>query len=105
MAGNADAELVTFRATLSDRTERQLRQGVEQTLWLRSGHTLFEAILEGAPMARLPSEPGSELEVIGVCDVQAGALQPVRSVRIHLRDTSDVRLLRTPRSRLNSAVL
>ena len=89
-----DGTLVTLRGELLDRmrTEREL------VLLLREGSTAFTARLElqgQTSGSALRLEPGSMLDVTGICSVQVSS-EDSASFQLLLREADDVRLVRAP---------
>jgi diguanylate cyclase (GGDEF)-like protein len=102
LAGGHDQELVQMQGELigQDRTSRDL------TLGLRWGQYLYFAVLPNASLDSVSArwKEGSTLRVTGICELLlnsrtsgdgSGAVQP-QSVRVLLRTTDDVALLREP---------
>lgn len=102
--GEYDAALVRLTGRLVDRTTRRTGGIVDQSLWLQDGNALFEAVLQTEDLVPLPGENDRLLQVTGSCELQPGDQSRTRPFRVHLRDASDVRVLRAVPV-LNSAVL
>ncbi|HUK89357.1 MAG TPA: ATP-binding protein, partial [Blastocatellia bacterium] len=101
LTGNYHAQLVKMEAELLDR----MVASSEQVLTLQSGKHTFKASLEGPNgVERLSSlQPGSLLEVSGVCLVQVATdrsqteeRHPIESFRLVLNGPRDLTVLRYP---------
>ncbi|MCI0536138.1 MAG: PAS domain S-box protein [Verrucomicrobiales bacterium] len=104
-SGQHDGALVRLKGRLVDRAIRRAGSIVDQSLWLQDGNTLFEALLQTEQMVVLPGENNNLLEVTGACENQSTQLGSARSFRVHLRDVSDLRVLRTTPPLLSTAVV
>ncbi len=94
MLGTNDAELVSIKACLLERPT-----GVDRVeLALRAEDVVFDAILDkvGAGGKLRDLQAGSLLELQGICEVKANAWREVRSFRILLRSSTDVKVLKSP---------
>ncbi|MGA8596759.1 MAG: response regulator [Bryobacteraceae bacterium] len=102
LAGDVDAQLVRMQAQLIE----QDLTAKDPTLILSSGGVLFSAVLPNSSRgAKLPNwEPGSKLELAGICSVQVDATQEAfhggvarpKSFRILLRSSDDAVVLQQP---------
>lgn len=100
LTGSYDSRLVRLKARLLDRVDR----GLHQFLLLQSGHYTFHAQLpRRADMAEFALlEPGSDIEVTGVCMIErgsqweAGSHWRARGFQLLLRSPEDVVVLASP---------
>jgi signal transduction histidine kinase len=97
MSGRYDAELVRLKARVVDQ-ENHLADGVyEQKLWLQSGENTFEVMLQTQDQRPLAVRRNDFVDVTGVCRVQPGQFQQVRTISLHLRGAGDLVIARPPR--------
>jgi len=100
--GDHDAQLVSIDGVLVDEN----RATSNPTLFVRSGDSLFSVLLPTAfaDIRNFPWRDGSQLRITGICSVvvdtegstlREGAVR-TQSVRLLLRSTGDVTVLRTP---------
>jgi signal transduction histidine kinase len=96
-SGRMDGRLISLRARLLAQEVRMAGAFRNQVLALQSGDTIFEAMREftgtNAPLA---IRDNSYVQVSGICAVQPGELNQVRTFRLLLRDNTDVRVLGRP---------
>ena len=86
-----------LKARLLGSEIRQAGPLKQQVLALQTGDTVFEALWQFTGTNTLPAfAKNSYLEVAGVCAVQPGELNQIRSFRLLLRDRSELRLLGRP---------
>lgn len=96
-SGRYDGQLVTLKARLLANENRQAGALKHQVLALQSGDTIFEALWEFAGTNTLPRLlKNSYLQVSGICAVQLGELNQIRSFRLWLREPGDLRVLGRP---------
>ena len=68
-----------------------------QVLALQTGDTIFEALWEFAGTNTLPAlAKNSYIQATGICAVQLGELNQIRSFRLLVREPADLRLLGRP---------
>jgi PAS domain S-box-containing protein len=92
-SGELDAELVRLAATYLDATP----SSNQWTLRFRREQLLFDAVLErNATDAPLRLEPGSEVELTGVCLSMLDAQRRPGTFGVLLRTASDLKVLKTP---------
>jgi signal transduction histidine kinase len=97
LSGKYDGKLVSLRARLLAQDTRQAGGLKHQVLALQAGDTLFDALWEFTGTNALAVSPkNSYVQASGVCAVQLGELNQVRSVRLLLRGPADLRLLGKP---------
>jgi signal transduction histidine kinase len=95
--GKFDGHLVTVKARLLASEARAAGALKHQVMALQSGDTLFEALFEFTGTNNFPTPPrNSYVEATGICTVLLGELNQIRSVRLLLRDPSEMRLLGKP---------
>ena len=96
-SGKLDAQLVSLKGRLLASEIRQSGPLKQQVLALQSGDTLFEALWQFTGSNTLPVlAKNSYLQVSGICAVQPGELNQIRSFRLLLRDRADLQLLGRP---------
>ncbi len=96
-SGRLDGQLVTLKARLLADENRQAGARKHQVLALQAGDTIFEALWEFTGTNTLTGlQKNSYLQVSGICAVQLGELNQVRSFRVLLREPGDVRVLGRP---------
>jgi len=97
LSGRYDGRLVSLRARLLAHEIRQAGALKHQVLALQSGDVIFEAIREftgtNAPFAL---RDNTYVRLTGICAVQLGELNQVRSFRLLLRDGTDLQVLGRP---------
>lgn len=91
LSGRFDAELVRITARVIDRQSVPSGSQFSQTFWLQSGEASFEAALLSERPVAAPLTSHGFVEVTGLCVAMPGEMQNVRSIRLHLRDSSDLR--------------
>ena len=96
MSGRHDAELVNLKAQVLDVENRLAGELFVQRLWLHSGDSTFEVALETRERKMLAVRKNDFVAVNGVCSVQPGRFQQVRSFNLHLRGPSDLTVTRPP---------
>jgi diguanylate cyclase (GGDEF)-like protein len=96
MSGKFGNDLVSIDGELVSET----REGHLDTLTLRSGDRIFEAVYRkilGDPDPIPLLQPGAHLQITGVCIVHVrGFWGAVESFQIHMRSAGDVRVLAPP---------
>jgi signal transduction histidine kinase len=96
-SGRYDGQLVTLKARLLANESRQAGALKHQVLALQSGDSIFETLWEFAGTNTLTGLlKNSYLQVSGICALQLGELNQVRSFRLLLREPSDLRVLGRP---------
>jgi signal transduction histidine kinase len=96
-SGNTDSQLISLKARLLASEVRQAGSFRHQVLALQNGDTLFEALWEFTGSNSLPAWPkNSYVQAAGICAVQLGELNQVRTFRLLLRSPMDLRLLGRP---------
>jgi signal transduction histidine kinase len=97
LSGKYDGQLVSLKARLLAHDARQAGPIKHQVLALQAGDTLFDALWEFTGTNALPVAPkNSYLQAVGICAMQLGELNQVRSFRLLLRSPADLRLLGRP---------
>ncbi len=95
--GKFDGRLVSLKARLFASETRQAGVLKHQVLVLQTGDTIFEALWEFAGTNALPVPPrNSYLRAAGICALQLGELNQIRSFRLLLRGPADLSLLGRP---------
>jgi signal transduction histidine kinase len=90
-SGKFDGHLVSLRGRLLASETRQSGKLKHQALALQSGETIFEALWEfNGTNALRPLPKNSYVEATGICSLQLGELNQVRSIRLLLRDPNDL---------------
>jgi two-component system sensor histidine kinase/response regulator len=90
MSGDYESRLVTIEG-------RVLDGAGDKVLVLQAGERMFTAQFEGPPTAWAAPRPGSIVRVTGLCVVESGfreALRTVRAFRVLLRQPADVQVVR-----------
>lgn len=105
VSGQCDGQLVRVKARLLDRGIRRVGSVMDQTLWLKTGDAIIEALFQSEGPALIVAPSNSFVEVTGVCIVEPGELNQTRSFRLHLRDPADVVLLSQAMPWLSTGVL
>ena len=105
LSGRFDAELVRMTARVIDRQSVPSGSQWSQTFWLQSGEATFEATLLSDQPVPAPTTRHGFVEVAGLCVAMPGELQQIRSVRLYLRDPSDLRPAEPPGSWASPPVL
>src|ERR1044071_5360108 len=96
-AGKYDGSLVSLKARLLASQTRQTGPLRQRVLALQSGDTIFEALWEFVGTNTLPTwAKNSYVLATGICAVQVGELNQIRSFRLLVRDATDLRLLGRP---------
>ena len=97
LSGKYDGKLVSVKARLLAHDTRQAGPIKNQVLAMQAGDTLFDALWEFTGTNALPVSPmNSYLQAVGICAMQLGELNQVRSFRLLLRSPADLRLLGRP---------
>jgi signal transduction histidine kinase len=95
--GKYEGQLISVKATVLVSETRPVGTYKQQVLSLKSGDTIFEALWEFSGTNSLPAPaPKSYVEAKGICAVQLGELNLVRSFRLLMREPADLRLLGRP---------
>lgn len=97
MTGRHDAELVNVKARVVDVERRRSAVLFEQRLWLQSEDATFEATLVTRQATPLAVRQNDFVSVTGICSLQPGSLQQVRSFTLNLRGTGDLTATNPPR--------
>jgi PAS domain S-box-containing protein len=105
LTGRFDAELVRMTARVIDHQSVSAGSLWVETLWLQSGETSFEAYLLTDQPMQTPIIRDGYVEVTGLCVAMPGELQHVRSIRLFLRNASDLRLTQGPTAWTSPPVL
>jgi signal transduction histidine kinase len=84
--GQHDRDLVSIKA-------RVIARGERNTLLLQSGDTVFETTVADASNAVPALAENSLVEAVGICLVQPRELAALRSLRLFLRDPSELRVV------------
>jgi signal transduction histidine kinase len=96
LSGARDGELVSVKARLLA-VESRLGPIKQQVLALQAGDTIFEALWEFTGTNTLPElKKNSHLLATGICEVQLGELNQVRSFRLLVRTPGDLRVIAPP---------
>lgn len=96
-SGRFDGQLVSTKARLLASETRRAGALMHQVLALQTGDTIFEALWEISGTNRLPAlAKNSYVQAVGICAVQLGELNQIRSFRLLMRDPGDLRLLGRP---------
>jgi signal transduction histidine kinase len=96
-SGKFDGQLVSLKARLLGSETRQVGALKHQVLVLQEGDTMFEALWEFIGTNALPVfGKNSYLRTVGICALQLGELNQIRSFRLLLRDPLDLSLLGHP---------
>ena len=96
-SGKYDGRLVSLKGRLLATESRQAGALKHQVLALQAGSTIFEALWETAGTNMLPALlKNSYVQATGICAVQLGELNQIRSFRLLLRGPPDLRLLGRP---------
>jgi signal transduction histidine kinase len=96
-SGKLDGQFVTMKARLLASELREAGPLKQQVLALQTGDTLFEALWQFTGTNLLPQlAKNSYIQVSGICAVQPGELNHIRSFRLLLREPSDLHLLGRP---------
>src|SRR5882724_6931140 len=96
-SGKFDGCLVSLKARLLASETRQAGALKHQVLALQTGDTIFEALWEFAGTNALPPlAKNSYIQATGICAVQLGELNQIRSFRLLVREPADLRLLGRP---------
>jgi len=96
-SGRFDGQLISLKARLLASEQRQVGALKHQILALQTGDTIFEALWEYAGTNTLPPlAKNSYLQASGICAVQLGELNQIRSFRLLVRDPADLHLLGRP---------
>lgn len=94
LSGKFDGQLISVKARLLASDVRQTGAPRQEILALQSGDTIFEALWEFTGTNTLPTlAKNSYVQANGICALQPGELNQVRSFRVLLREPSDLRLL------------
>ena len=96
LSGQHDAELVKVNARVVDVERREAGNHVEHKVWLQSGALTFEALWGEQEGGRLLVRPEDFVAVTGVCRVEPGQFQQVRSFALNLRSAADLTATRPP---------
>ena len=95
--GKYDGRLVSLKARLLASEIRQAGALKHQVLVLQTGDTIFDALWEFAGTNALPiPAKNSYLRATGICALQLGELNQIRSFRVLLRGPADLSLLGRP---------
>ncbi|MBI5383582.1 MAG: HAMP domain-containing histidine kinase [Verrucomicrobia bacterium] len=95
-SGRHDAELVSLKARVVDVERHDTGDFFEQKVWLQSAECTFEALLDTRENKSLAVRQNDFVAVSGVCRVQPGQFQQVRSFSLHLRGPGDLVVTRPP---------
>ncbi len=96
-SGKFDAQLVSIKARLLASETRRAGALMHQVLALQTGDTIFEALWEMSGTNKLPAlAKNSYVQAVGICAVQLGELNQIRSFRLLMREPGDLRLLGKP---------
>ena len=97
LSGRYDGQLVTLKARLLANEIRPVGAFKQQVLALQAGDTIFEALWEFSGTNTWSGLlKNSRLQVSGICIVQLGEVNQIRSFRLLLREPADVRVLGRP---------
>jgi len=97
LSGKYDGKLVSLKARVLGTDTRQAGALKHQVLALQAGNTLFDALWEFTGTNALPVSPkNSYIQAAGICAVQLGELNQIRSFRLLLRSPADLQLLGRP---------
>ncbi len=96
-AGKFDGRLVSLKGRLVASETRQQSNLKHQVLALQSGDTIFDALWEFTGSNSLPAlVKNSYVRVTGICVLELGELNQIRSFRLLLREPADLQLLGRP---------
>jgi signal transduction histidine kinase len=96
-AGKEDGQLISIKARLLASEIRQAGSFKHQVLALQTGDTLFEALWEFNGTNSLAAVPkNSYVQAAGICAVQLGELNQIRTFRLLLRSPGDLHLIGRP---------
>ena len=95
--GKYDGRLVSLKARLLASETRQAGALKHQVLVLQTGDTIFDALWEfaGTNALTIPAK-NSYLRATGICALQLGELNQIRSFRLLIRGPADLALLGRP---------
>ena len=97
MAERHDAKLVSLKARVVDVERRRNQELFEQRLWLQSEDATFEATLVSRQPTPLAVRKNDFVSLTGICNLQPGSLQQVRSFTLQLRSPGDLTATSPPR--------
>jgi signal transduction histidine kinase len=96
-AGKMEDRLVSLRARLLASELRPAGALKHQVFSFQAGDTIFDAVWEFAGTDTFPALPkNSYVRISGVCTLELGELNQIRSFRLLLRQPSDLQLLGRP---------
>ena len=95
MSGIHDAQPVSLKARVVD-IESHSGKIREEKLWLQADELVFEAMFDPLNATPLQVRRNDFVEVSGVCAVQPGQLQQVRSFSLRLRGPADLKVAVPP---------
>jgi signal transduction histidine kinase len=97
LSGKHDAELVSIKARVLAAETRPIGVVKQQVFALQAGDSIFEALWEFTGTNTLPlPRKNSHVLATGICNVQLGELNQIRSFRLLLREPGDLCVVGSP---------